>query len=219
MESRMTVAELPGDSQSLAAQFAASLERVLGSCERVESRDAVADVVVRRIVAWAAELEAPTADPTIVEVLSWAPGELPVPELEDRMKEHDIRLLVPADLHDDQSRARAAACGIGLTSVDAAFASTGSVALAPGPGRSRAASLLPLRHIMLVPLSRIYPTVEDWLRSLRQAGRLSDLLQRSAQIVFVTGPSKSADIELILALGVHGPQVVHAVVFDDTNEG
>ncbi len=107
---------------------------------------------------------------------------------------------------------------IGLTSVDAAFASTGSVALAPGPGRSRAASLLPLRHIMLVPLSRIYPTVEDWLRFLRQAGRLSDLLQRSAQIVFVTGPSKSADIELILALGVHGPQVVHAVVFDDTNE-
>jgi L-lactate dehydrogenase complex protein LldG len=215
----MTVADVRDDSQSLADQFAASLEQALGSCELVESREAVADVVVRRIVAWAAELEAPTVDGTTVDVLSWAPGELPVPELEDRMRERDIRLFVPADLHEDQSRARAAASVIGLTSVNAAFASTGSVALVPGPGRSRAASLLPLRHMILVPMSRIYPTVEDWLRSLRQADRLRDLLQRSAQIVFVTGPSKSADIELILALGVHGPKVVHAVVFDDTNGG
>ena len=101
------------------------------------------------------------------------------------------------------------------TGVEAAFANTGSVVLTPAPGRSRIASLLPLHHLILVPLSKIYPTFEDWLAKLRKEGHLETFVRESGQIAFITGPSKSADIELNLTLGVHGPKVVHAIVFDD----
>ncbi|MCB0161848.1 MAG: LUD domain-containing protein, partial [Caldilineaceae bacterium] len=84
-----------------------------------------------------------------------------------------------------------------------------------GPGRNRAASLLPIRHIALIPTSRLYPTMEAWLAELRADGRLVDTLRQSANWSMITGPSKSADIGGELTLGVHGPKFVHAILFDD----
>jgi L-lactate dehydrogenase complex protein LldG len=216
LATRMAVTSAKGNSHTLADQFAAKLESVLGSSERVAPGEAVEDVVARRIAAWASQLEHPAGRDTAVDVLSWAADELPVPGLQEHLAELGIRLFIPSEMHDSAERARAANTMIGLTGVTAAFASTGTVALAPGPGRSRVASLLPLYHLVLVPMSRIHTTVEEWLDAQREAGRLDDLFRQCGQMAFVTGPSKSADIELILALGVHGPQVVHAVVFDDT---
>ncbi len=60
-DTRMAVTDAKGDRQSLADQFAKKLEEVLGSCERVDPGEAVADVVVRRIAAWASEMEHPAA--------------------------------------------------------------------------------------------------------------------------------------------------------------
>jgi L-lactate dehydrogenase complex protein LldG len=118
-------------------------------------------------------------------------------------------------MNDEGERRQAAALSVGLTGIDAAFAGTGSMVLVPGPGKSRAASLLPLHHIALVPVSKIFPTLESWLASLRSEGSLERLFRNHAQLAFITGPSKSADIELNLTLGVHGPRDVHAIVFDD----
>jgi L-lactate dehydrogenase complex protein LldG len=87
--------------------------------------------------------------------------------------------------------------------------------LVPGAGKSRVASLLPLHHIALVPGSKIYSNLESWLAALRDEGRIEDSFRNNSQLAFITGPSKSADIELNLTLGVHGPRDVHAIVFDD----
>ncbi len=203
-----SVTSADGDAQALARTFGAKLEGVLGSWELVERSGDVGERVLSQIQLW-------TSTPT--EVLSWAPKQLPIPDLEPRLREASISLIVPDDLHDDADRTRAAAVTVGLTSVTAAFASTGSAVLAPGPGRSHAASLLPPYHLMLVPFSRMHSTLEAWLQQLRGEGRLGTLLKESAQIAFVTGPSKSADIELNLTLGVHGPRAVHAIVFDDSD--
>jgi len=227
MESGSKAAGLPelpspvthAEGASLAKLFGSKLEEISGSCDILDRAADVADRIVELAKDWNAEdgdATADAADPQPIEVLSWRPKELPLDGLKGFLKDSGISLLVPDDLHDESWRARAARPSIGLTSVDAAFASTGSLVLAPGHGRSRAASLLPLRHLAIVPMSRIHPTFEAWLATLRREERLSSYLRVSGQIAFITGPSKSADIEQILTLGVHGPRTVHALVFDDT---
>ena len=210
----MTVTGAPSGDATLAAMFGSRLEDVQGTYEIVDRPGDAAEQVAQRIRLWCPPLfdDQPGA-PT--QVLAWAPDEIGVPNLENRLRESNIELLVPDDLHEAQVRHKAAGLSVGITGVDAAFASTGSVVLASGKGKSRSASLLPLHHLMIVPASRIYPTFEDWLRTLRQAGELENFLRHNAQVAFVTGPSKSADIELNLTLGVHGPKVVHAIVVDD----
>lgn len=210
----MTVTDAPSGDATLAAMFGSRLEDVQGTYEIVDRPGDAAEQVAQRIRLWCPPLfdDQPVA-PT--QVLAWAPDEIGVPNLENRLRESNIELLVPGDLHEAGVRHKAAGLSVGITGVDAAFASTGSVVLASGKGKSRSASLLPLHHLMIVPASRIYPTFEDWLRTLRQAGELENFLRRNAQVAFVTGPSKSADIELNLTLGVHGPKVVHAIVVDD----
>jgi L-lactate dehydrogenase complex protein LldG len=64
-------------------------------------------------------------------------------------------------------------------------------------------------HIALLKRSRLYPRLEDWLYvEGRQA------LAESRSVAFVTGPSRTADIEMTPILGVHGPGKVHVVVFE-----
>jgi L-lactate dehydrogenase complex protein LldG len=207
-----------GDRLALAELFGAKLTAVAGSYEIVEHTAEVPARILQRIEEWTSVDHDPAAerDATLTQVLSWAPDELPVAGIDRYLDDAGISLVVPDDLHDESSRERAASSAVGLTGVDAAFAGTGSVVLGAAPGKSRAASLLPLYHLMLVPMRTIYPTLEAWLQVLRRDGRLEEYLRQSAQIVFVTGPSKSADIELNLTLGVHGPRVVHAIVFDDS---
>ena len=209
----VTLAE--GDSLALAKRFASELEAVKGSYEIVDDLSDVPARVIEQIRSWESESDAMDGkDPRPLQVLGWDPGKLPLPGIRKPLAEAGIEWVVPDDLLDDEDRQRAAAAATGLTGVEAAFASTGTIVLAPAEGKSRAASLLPYRHIVLVPIAAIHPTIESWLASLRSSGQLADLVRDSAQLAFITGPSKSADIELNLTLGVHGPKQVHAVLFD-----
>jgi L-lactate dehydrogenase complex protein LldG len=84
------------------------------------------------------------------------------------------------------------------------LADTGSVVLASGPEEPRARSLLPEIHISLLAEERILPGLEELFAAL---GR--DL---PSALAIVTGPSRSADIEQSLTVGVHGPGEVHVVL-------
>lgn len=200
------VTAVAGDKLSLARHFGTRLERIHGSYEMVAGPADAAAAVVRVIREWDRDQDT---------VLAWAAAELEPPDLAERLEGAGLRLLVPDDMHDEECRRNAARPTVGVTGVEAAFAGTGSMVLVPGAGRSRAAALLPTYHVAVIPFSRIYPTMEAWLAVLRDQGRLTDLFRSAGQVAFVTGPSKSADIELNLTLGVHGPRVVHAVIFDD----
>jgi L-lactate dehydrogenase complex protein LldG len=92
-----------------------------------------------------------------------------------------------------------ARCDLGVTGVDMALPETGTLVLRASPERSRAVSLLPRVHLALVRPSSLRADLATVLREMRA----------EPYAVFVTGPSRTADIELTVTIGVHGPQVLH----------
>ena len=99
---------------------------------------------------------------------------------------------------------------IGITGVDAALATTGSIVIASGNGRDRTASLLPPIHIAILSASQILPDLESWWATQRGAG-LAQMRQHS-NIVVITGPSRTADIAMKLVMGMHGPRELHLIL-------
>lgn len=90
----------------------------------------------------------------------------------------------------------------GFTSAVAGIAETGSLVLRPTPAEPRTLSLVPEVHCVLLDQAELLPRLEDWMLAFcteRDQPPPSNLL-------VVTGPSKSADIEQTLTLGVHGPK-------------
>ena len=94
----------------------------------------------------------------------------------------------------------------------------GSFVVGGTGANSRAASLTPFRHLVVIPLSRLFASGEEWLAEMRYAGELDAFVRASRNLSIITGPSKSADLEGILTMGVHGPKVVHTVLFDDVQQ-
>jgi L-lactate dehydrogenase complex protein LldG len=114
---------------------------------------------------------------------------------------------------DERGRRRglAADADLGVTGVDLAIAETGTLVVVSGAGRPRSASLLPPCHVAVFDRDAL-------VTSLLQAGLALEAWHDGpppagwgASINFITGPSRTADIELTLTRGVHGPKEVHAV--------
>jgi L-lactate dehydrogenase complex protein LldF len=96
---------------------------------------------------------------------------------------------------------------VGVTGAFAGIADTGSLVLVGGEGRPLAASLLPDIHIALLQASDLVPTLSDVL------GR-SEIRTASSSVI-ITGPSRTADIEMTLSIGVHGPKELHVFLIED----
>lgn len=105
----------------------------------------------------------------------------------------------------------AARAGIGLTGVDYALAETGSLVLVARPGQPRSVSLLPPVHIALIRPEQIIRGFDELFELLRADFEATGV---KSAVTFITGPSRTADIELTLVVGVHGPQQLHAVLVD-----
>ncbi|MEX1019020.1 MAG: lactate utilization protein [Litorilinea sp.] len=217
---RMTVTQASGSPVELAERFGAELQKLYGTFEVLETPTEARLALINRLLGWMQE-EEQTRKGAIVgteqarQILTWDAGALPIPGLETALADLELEPVAPPDLRDPAVRDRVRHIRYGLTGVVAAFAATGSMLVTSGVGTSRAASLLPIRHIGLVPFSRLYPTAEDWLRERRQAGELEHFFRNRANVSMISGPSKSADIEMNLTLGVHGPKYVHVILFDD----
>ena len=95
---------------------------------------------------------------------------------------------------------------VGVTGCHGAIAETGSLGLISGPGCSRTVSLLPPMHVALVRRGDLVATMGDFFTTH------GDAMARAANCTFVTGPSRTADIELSLTIGVHGPGKVAIIL-------
>lgn len=190
--------ELPGTRTRFAlpegerlARFCTLLERVGGRGESVADGPAaarrVAELLAERRVQRLIVSDAPELAPLVAA--------LP-PDL--------VRLSPEAP------RAALFAAEAGLTTAQWGIAETGTIVLEAARERHRLASLLPDFHLALLPRSRLLGTLGEAFTRLRAAG--GDRPART--VTFVTGPSRTADIELELVVGVHGPKHLHVLVLE-----
>jgi L-lactate dehydrogenase complex protein LldG len=98
---------------------------------------------------------------------------------------------------------------VGLTGAFCGIAENGTLMLLSGADTHATTSLLPETHIAVVPASRVVRSMEDAWDLVRGE---HDRLPR--QVNFVSGPSRTADIEMTLVMGVHGPFRVHVIVVE-----
>lgn len=103
----------------------------------------------------------------------------------------------------------------GLTGALAGLAETGSLVLPAGPGRPGTASLLPEIHLAILHSEDILPNLESLL-SGSDASKLQAVLD-APSVALVSGPSRTADIEMTLTIGVHGPRQIHVFCVDGSN--
>ena len=187
-------------------RFQHEFERVGGVLHRVETVQDVPRVVGRL----ARERDAQS-------VLTWHPSALgfdPAAGLTaERLTTHAMPATLPSTGQRQALRETIAATPLGLTGVDVALAETGTMILRSGPGRPRSTSLLPACHVAVFDRTVL-------VESLAQVGLLLEAWHAApddvsgAVINFITGPSRTADIELTLTRGVHGPKEVHAIFVD-----
>lgn len=100
---------------------------------------------------------------------------------------------------------------IGVSAIEYALADTGTLVLFARKGQARSVSLLPPIHIAIVKPDQVIPGLSDLFPLLRGETEEGGGFLTSA-ITFITGPSRTADIELTLVVGVHGPQELHVVL-------
>jgi len=96
---------------------------------------------------------------------------------------------------------------VGITGTYCALAENGTLMMLSGQDTHATTSLLPDNHIAIVASSRIVRAMEDGWDLLRTE---HDSLPR--QVNFISGPSRTADIEMTLVMGAHGPFSVHVVI-------
>ena len=97
-------------------------------------------------------------------------------------------------------------CDAGVTTAQWGIAETGTLVLESGRERSRLLSLVPPVHVALLSTRCICESLGDALARVSPA---------SHAITFITGPSRTSDIELTIVTGVHGPQAVHVLLLEE----
>jgi L-lactate dehydrogenase complex protein LldG len=183
----------------LAAMFAAELQAAAGRIHGPAGPAEALGILMDIVRLYAAQV-----------ALAWDDEHLPLPGVREALAKAGVQVLdatLPAEPAARTARlAELDRAAIGITGALAGLADTGSLALASGPGRGRVVSLLPPVHIAVLPVARLYPSMSAFL-----AGH-PDVTRQASGLIFVTGPSRTGDIEQILTLGVHGPREVHVLL-------
>ncbi len=106
-------------------------------------------------------------------------------------------------------RQNAAEAELGITGVDFAIAETGTCVLVSGRGASRFVSLMPPAHVAIVQPEQVVDGLDDVFLERRLAYLQGE---RRSYMSFITGPSRTGDIEMTIVVGAHGPGEVHMLI-------
>lgn len=118
------------------------------------------------------------------------------------------------EVHEENLRSTAARADTGVTGANFAIADTGSVVLESTPEEIRLATTLPERHVVLLDPRKI---VADGLEAVPILRRFHQRDPRN-YLAYITGPSRTADIERVLTIGVHGPRQLHILLLEGLSD-
>jgi L-lactate dehydrogenase complex protein LldF len=109
--------------------------------------------------------------------------------------------------------------GMGITGANVAIAESGTVVIVTNEGNERLAASLPPIHVAVLGIEKIVPAIDDAAAVLKLLARSATGQKQSSYVSFITGPSRTGDIELSLTIGVHGPKQMHIVLVDNGRTG
>lgn len=145
-------------------------------------------------------------------VLTWDFQYIPVKGLDNAIRDLGITVTQP-DIHDEfraETLQHLEGAEVGITGVDFAIAATGTLIVSTGAGKARIPTILPPAHIAIVRQSQLLPRLENWIAYQRERGLST--VHDTSNICFISGPSRTGDIEKQLVLGMHGPGQVQVII-------
>ena len=182
----------------LISQFANELERVNGHFMGVTSPGEI----YKQIVALTHEMRHRSVAIGEAVALDLAP-------LVQALERSGIELVRCGKSNDGERRVlreRLAHCDLAVVEAHYAIAATGTLVVVATPGRPGSLTLLPPANVLLVDAARVLPDMAAAVSALGP-----DTI-RGHRVAFITGPSRTADIEKMIVLGVHGPKHLYAAV-------
>lgn len=182
----------------LVSQFAHELERVNGHFMGIMSPSEVC----KKVVALTQEMRPRSVAVGEAVALDLAP----IAKALDRPGIELIRCGKSDDAERRALRERLARCDLAVVEAHYAIAATGTLVVVATPGQPGSLTLLPPSNVILVDATRVLP---DMASAVSALGRATVTAHR---VAFITGPSRTADIEKMIVLGVHGPKDLYAAV-------
>lgn len=105
---------------------------------------------------------------------------------------------------------------VGISSTNAAAANTGTIIIIENEGNARLVTGLPRKHLALVGMEKIVPTLDDAFLTAQVQWTYSGAANPMPSYVnLISGPSQTGDIEYTLVRGMHGPEELHVVLLDN----
>jgi L-lactate dehydrogenase complex protein LldG len=189
-------------ADDLSAQFAAELTKLEGKLYAVADSEEALESIAGLF-----------AERSARQALAWDLGQIALPGLDALLAERGVALLDsnvrgPGRQAQLQTLEPAPVC---LSGVACAIAESGTLVMRHGPGRPRLASLLAPAHIAVVRSEQLVRGLGEALTRLR-AEHGAKLFDETSNLTLISGPSRTADIEMTLSLGIHGPPELHVVL-------
>ncbi len=195
----------PIPSQELLSKFEEELGKVSGCAHRAASAEELQAILLKILGQASGAPVVLTRNPLLARL-----------GLEEKLRAWGAAPVVwtEAGAADPESYRQACfAAPAGISGVDWALAETGSLVLTSASEGSQLASLAPPTHVALYRRAQLLASLDEVLERLPLPGAEGARPGRS--VVFVTGVSRTADIEQILIKGVHGPRALHAVLVEE----